>query len=263
MNAPRSMFGLTLASLLAITLAFPIASPAGTVTADGCPPIICNNIAHPNLLANPSFEVVGTNGPSTYWSGPLPFPFPESAAAGWAMHNDNFGCGISTRLVPSTRPGGGMYMIAVRAGGVETGLVQTLPPNPNPIVASVWVYVTHGFVIMQTSAGSMGPYAKSTKLNEWELLQIYNDGSTPVDYYSILNQAPGGGAFYADLACETKWFSDYGPVALKLGLPSVKSLSERVAQEQNGSATDVNKVVPFLPSEKAVVSNDVAKSPLK
>ncbi len=263
MNARRSIFSLTLALMLAITLALPVTSPAVTLGGDGCPPIICSNIAHPNLLANPSFEVVGANGPSTYWSGPLPFPFPESAAAGWSMHNDNFGCAISTRLVPSTRPGGGMYMIAVRAGGVETGILQILPSNPNPIVASVWVYVTHGFVIMQTSAGSMGPYAKSTKLNEWELLQIYNDGSTPVDYYSILNQAPGGGGFYADLACETKWSSDYGPVALKLGLPSVKSLSERVAQEQNDSAADVNKVIPFLPSEKVSASNEAAKSSRK
>jgi hypothetical protein len=119
-------------------------------------------------------------------------------------------------------------MIAVRAGGVETGIIQTLPSNPNPIVASVWVYVRAGHVVMQTSAGSSGPIAQSTKINEWELLQIYNDGSTPVDYFEILNQAPGGGFFYADLACETKWLSDYGKLALNFDSPSAKTFSYAV-----------------------------------
>jgi hypothetical protein len=243
MKFRKSIFGLVSAALLSWTVVLPQMSPAGAVLGDGCPPTICSNIAHPNLLQNPSFEIVGVNGPSTYWSGPMPFPFPESAAAGWGMHNDNFGCGIKTNLVPSTRPGGGMYMIAVKAGGVETGILQTLPSNPNPIVASVWVYVKSGFVIMQTSAGSLGPYAKSTKLNDWELLQLYNDGSTPVDYYSILNQSPGGGAFYADLACETKWMPDYARSTTGFELPSVRTFYDRLAREHNreDSASEVNK----------------------
>jgi len=213
MKARKNILSLISAALLAITLILPITTPAASVGGDDlCPPIICSNIAHPNLLQNPSFEIVGVNGPATYHSGPLPFPFPESAAAGWGMHNDNFGHGIKTNLIPSTRPGGGMYMIAVKAGGTETGIVQTLPANPNPIVASVWVYVKSGFVIFQTSAGSLGPYAKSTKLNEWELLQVYNNGSTPVDYFGIYNQDPNGGLFFAELACETKWSPDYAKV---------------------------------------------------
>lgn len=231
MNLRKSIFSLISTALLAIPLALPITSPAGTITADGCPPIICSNIANPNLLANPSFEVIGANGPSTTHSGALPFPFPESAAAGWSVHNDNFGCFIRTKLVHSTRPGGGMYMIAVSAGGVESGILQTLPPNPSPIVASVWVYVKSGFVILQTSAGSLGPYSKSTKLNEWELLQVYNDGSTPVDYYSILNQAPGGGVFYAELACETKWSPDYSIFDLNLTSQPQNHFSNALAQK--------------------------------
>lgn len=225
MYARKSLVSLTSALLLAVILALPITNSASTVGGDGCPPIICSNIAHPNLLQNPSFEIAGANGSDVSHSGPLPFPFPESAAAGWGMHNDNAGCQIRTFLLPSTRPGGGRNMIAVRAGGVETGIIQTLPSIPGPIVASVWVYVKAGHVIMQTSAGSSGPLAQSTKINEWELLQIYNDGSTPVDYFEILNQAPGGGFFYADLACETRWLSDYGKISLSFDSSPAKTFS--------------------------------------
>lgn len=209
MNAQKRTLSLTSAAVLAITLILPTTSPAGAVSDAGCPPIICGNIAHPNLLANPSFETIGASGPSVVWSGALPFPFPESAAAGWGLHNDNFGCFVRTRLVASTRPGGGAYMMHVAAGGSESGVVQTLPSYPNPIVASVWVYVVSGYVILQTSAGSGGPFAKSTKTGEWELLQLYNDGSFPVDYYSIYQQDLNGGEFFAELACETLWLSDY------------------------------------------------------
>lgn len=216
-----------LTAMLAITFILPIVSPARAASDDdGCPPIICGNIAHPNLLSNPSFEVIGPNGPSVGWSGPLQGGYPQSAAANWYMHNDNFGCNVTTNLVRSNRPGGGSYMMHVVAGGSESGILQLLASNPNPIVASVWVYVVPGHVVLQTSAMSGGPFAKSTKTNQWELLQLYNNGSFGVDYFSIYNKDFNGGEFYAELACETLWLPDYAKAAPNLNLLPANTASK-------------------------------------
>jgi hypothetical protein len=100
-------------------------------------------------------------------------------------------------------------MIHVTTGGTEGGLVQAMSGRISSIVASVWVYAVSGYVVFQTSAGSDGPFAKTTTTGQWELLQLYNDGSTPVNWFVLYNQAAGGGEFYAELACATRWKNDY------------------------------------------------------
>jgi len=94
-------------------------------------------------------------------------------------------------------------MIHVIAGGNEGGVMQMLPQGLSKIVASVWVYVRKGYVIMQANGGPGVAYAKSTTTGRWELLQFKTDGSTPIDYFIVLNQDPLGGEFLADLASVT------------------------------------------------------------
>lgn len=152
-----------------------------------------------NLLKNPSFETVGPNGAVTDW--PVN-PSTNSAAADWTTHSSNNNAQLITKWEPSTKQPGGK-MIHVIAGGNEGGVIQMLPQGLSKIVASVWVYVRKGYVIMQANGGAADIYAKSTTTGRWELLQFKTDGSTPIDNFIVLNQDPQGGEFLADLASVT------------------------------------------------------------
>ncbi|HEY8224032.1 MAG TPA: hypothetical protein VIG25_02065 [Pyrinomonadaceae bacterium] len=152
-----------------------------------------------NLLKNPSFETVGPNGAVTDWPAN---PSPNSAAANWTTHSSNNNAQLITKWEPSTKQPGGK-MIHVIAGGNEGGVIQMLPQGLTKTVASVWVYVRKGYVIMQANGGPAAIYAKSTATSRWELLQFKTDGSTPIDNFIILNQDPQGGEFLADLASVT------------------------------------------------------------
>jgi hypothetical protein len=50
-----------------------------------------------NQLKNPSFDMVGPNGPTTSWPAQ---PSLNSAAADWTIHSSNSGAPIKTRLGP-------------------------------------------------------------------------------------------------------------------------------------------------------------------
>jgi hypothetical protein len=152
-----------------------------------------------NLLKNPSFETIGPNGPVTNWPAN---PSTNSAAADWTTHSSNNNAPLITKWEPSTKQPGGK-MIHVIAGGNEGGVIQMLPQGLSKIDASVWVYVRKGYVIMQANGGAAAIYAKSTTTGKWELLQFKTDGSTPIDYFIVLNQDPQGGEFLADLASVT------------------------------------------------------------
>jgi hypothetical protein len=165
----------------------PVANmPPGTA----CPPYYFVNTI--NYATNPSFEV----GPgfAAWPPGPM-----NSAATGWFMHTSNGGAPITTQLVPTTAPApAGGRMIAIRAGGNEGGIYQTVA-TPAKVMFSAWVFVNRGHVVIGTHAMvNQGPYAWSTKIGEWEQLRVCTDGSYPPGWFFVENEDPAGGSFYVD-----------------------------------------------------------------
>jgi hypothetical protein len=165
-----------------------------------CPPY--TPPSGPNLLANPDFDFVGPCGTSTWWmngSGSCLSDLTASAAKGWTIHSSNSGAMLRTYMVPSTLPlGGGARMLHILAGGNEGGVWQMLPLGLSKVMATAWVYVRKGHVVMQTNGGTTGPNAWSTKLNEWEQLRICTNGMVPIDMFLVYNEDPNGGDFYVD-----------------------------------------------------------------
>ncbi|HEX8846127.1 MAG TPA: hypothetical protein VF791_15860 [Pyrinomonadaceae bacterium] len=192
-NAPTAdAFAPPASSLKGITGA--ASAPAA---ATNCPPFsFANNI---NLARNPSFEIVGPNGPFTIWLPGQPIP-PPSAARHWLMHTSNPpGDRVMSRLIPTTVPGpGGSRMLRFVAGGNEGGIVQQLPTAPAKLMFSAWVFVRRGRVQIAPNGGVQGPVAWSTKHNEWEQLRVCTDGSVPTGFFAIYNQDPKGGEFFVD-----------------------------------------------------------------
>jgi hypothetical protein len=172
-----------------------------------CAPRGFQPFTNQNLLQNFSFNTVGPLGTSTTFSGPLPNPYPSSAAKFWTVHNSNGGAVVTTQMVPSTGPMG-PRMLRIRTGGNEGGVAQTFaPPNSGPakVVASAWVYVIKGQVQLATGKdGFMKTSAFNTAINKWELLQVCSDGTEPNNWITIYNQDVNGGAFLVDAASVVK-----------------------------------------------------------
>jgi hypothetical protein len=168
----------------------------GPAAATNCPPYgFVNNI---NLAKNPSFEVVGPNGPSTTWQAGGP-DYPPSAANNWLMHSSNQRATVSSKLEPTNVPGtGGSKMLHFIAGGNEGGIYQRQDGAPAKLMFSVWVFVKSGHLGVQASGGTSGPDAWSTKHNEWEQLRVCTDGTVPTGFFVIWNQDPSGGDFFVD-----------------------------------------------------------------
>jgi hypothetical protein len=170
----------------------------GPAAATNCPPFSFVN--NTNLAKNPSFEVVGPNGPSTSWQAGGP-DYPPSAANNWIMHTNNARAPVSSKLEPTNVPGSGSAkMLHFIAGGVESGIYQRQDTAPAKLMFSVWIFVKSGHVGIATSGGTSGPAAFSTKHGEWEQLRVCTDGTVPSGYFVIWNQDSTGGDFFVDRA---------------------------------------------------------------
>lgn len=156
----------------------------------------------PNLLRNPDFELTGPCGLSTWWLGPnLHNCGVRSAARDWTIHSSNDDDPVWTTHLPSTLPiGGGARMIRIQAQGNESGVFQPLPGGLKKVIATVWVYVRTGRIVLGVQAMTIGPYAWSTKVNQWEQLRVCTNGAVPVDTFFVYNENPAGGDFYVDRA---------------------------------------------------------------
>jgi hypothetical protein len=200
-------------SLMAIVILFAVSVFAQTNVRRGVgrvlpPPAPCpaphfNPFVLPNLLINFSYNTVGPSGTTTTHSGVLPYPFPPSAAANWGAHNSNSGATITTRMIPSSGPQG-PRMLHIRTGGNEGGVIQnfsSLHKGTGKIVGAVWVYVNKGNVQLGIHAdGSPTASVMSTKIGQWELLQVCSDGNSTNSMFFVLNQDPNGGDFFVDAA---------------------------------------------------------------
>lgn len=187
-NRPRRVCAAILA-LLTITVA-PIELSAQAALS--CPPY--TPPAGPNLLRNTDFEQAGPCGVATWWLSPIQNNCGVRSAAGdWFIHTGKKLDSVATSLVPSALPiGGGGRMVSIQAAGVESGIWQAPPAGLKKVMASAWVFVRSGHVVMGVQAVTAGPYSWSTKTKEWELLRVCTDGSVPVDWFFIYNWAPAG-----------------------------------------------------------------------
>jgi hypothetical protein len=194
-------FGMMIASITLINSAALTHLSAQCV--NSCPPY--SPPTGPNLLKNPDFDVVGPCGAFT-WSSQANSGCPSnpssSAAADWTTHTSNSGDYISTQMVPSTLPiGGGSRMLRVlQRQGNEGGIYQPLPPGLTKVVASAWVFVRRGRVILQANGGATGPSSFNSKYGEWEQLRVCVDiaNGTPINWFLVYNQDLAGGDFDVD-----------------------------------------------------------------
>ncbi len=168
-----------------------------------CPPIGFNANA-PNLLTNAGFEKPGPRGRTASFSGINGGDDTRSAAAGWTMHTSNDRAAVTTELVRTTRAGGGNSMLHVVAGSNEGGVYQLFDRDdhgPERVVASVWVYVNSGRVVLATGNEGVTPtYSLSTTTGQWEQLQACSDGKTTNNWFVVYSTAVEGSDFFVDIA---------------------------------------------------------------
>jgi hypothetical protein len=193
----------------------------------GCPPADFDQNAA-NLLRNASFEEVGPRGRSASFPGPAGADDARSAAADWTMHTSNDRANVTTELVKSKRPGGGASMLHVTAGSNEGGVYQLFAPDdrgPARVVASVWVFVTSGRVVLATGNEGLTPTSTfSTTTGKWELLEACSDGKTTNNWFVIYSTAVEGSDFYVDLASASK----VKPIANQCGGMLIESIVPNV-----------------------------------
>ena len=198
--AVLAMFAISIFAQQKLTHSLSVAEPE---LASPCATPSFDPFLYPNMLKNPSFNTVGPLGITTSWTGPMPYPFPPSAAADWGAHNSNFGAVISTRMMPSTGPQG-PRMLYIRTGGNEGGVIQTFSSEHSgsaKIIGAAWVFVRHGNAQIGIHAdGAPSVYALSTKIGEWELLKVCSDGNSTNSMFFAINQDANGGDFYVDAA---------------------------------------------------------------
>lgn len=163
-----------------------------------------------NLLVNPSFEIAGPLGPevtSVGFSG-----VGHSAAQGWGVFHNTEGT-TKTKLVPSTVPGGGDFMIHVVTDGFANGLGQVFGPFNGGwacVEEQITVFVVSGTVIIGAgNGGNTGPNAFSQGGGAFEVLAGDN-AICPANTFIIYSWSVGGAEFYVDLA-SVKPFSCQGP----------------------------------------------------
>ena len=162
-----------------------------------CPPY--SPPAGPNLVLNPDFETVGPCGAVTQWAMGNGNCGTNSAALNWNIHSSNQQTFIATAWVQTSLPiGGQAKMLRIVAKGNESGVWQTLPAGLTKVMATAWVNVRRGHVVMQATAGTTGPNSWNSKMNEWEELRVCTDGTVPVDTILVYTEDPTGGDFLVD-----------------------------------------------------------------
>jgi hypothetical protein len=116
----------------------------------------------PNLVRNPDFANARPVPPRPLRGSGVPG---ESAAEDWTLWN-NLDATTSTSLEHTTRAGDSGQMLHITTTASSCGLLQQWAPSdtgPDAGVASVWVYVIRGTVIMGCGdGGNIGIDATST-----------------------------------------------------------------------------------------------------
>ncbi|HEY2284828.1 MAG TPA: hypothetical protein VGH88_03690 [Streptosporangiaceae bacterium] len=151
----------------------------------------------PNLVSNPDFIRARREQPPVL-SGHAVAGL--AAAGNWGLWN-NPATDTSSRVEPTTRPGGTGWMLRVTTGAGGCGLVQQWASTGNGPAAGqaeAWVYVVRGSVTLGSgNGGSTGGDKVSSSAGQWERLAA-SSGSGPVNEVIIYAASPGGAEFLID-----------------------------------------------------------------
>ncbi|MFI7545699.1 hypothetical protein [Actinoplanes sp. NPDC049599] len=124
----------------------------------------------------------------------------DSAAENWTLWN-NPATTTTTRVEPTTRPGGTGWMLRITTGAGGCGLVQQWGANdtgPSAAQAEAWVYVVHGSVVLGSgNGGSTGHDVMSSTIGRWERL-VAASGRPPVNEVVLYAASAGGAEFLVD-----------------------------------------------------------------
>ncbi len=151
-----------------------------------------------NLLPNGSFEEIfekkGVKNNKANNGAP-------SAAESWNQWI-NGGTEITTKVIEDKDLAvDGEHVIQITANGASSGLYMFyLVGNPKTVTYSAWIYVLSGKVGIANGSNANGfDWAKSTKTDEWELLEVTVDGGKIPEEVLIYSQ-DGAMDIYADAA---------------------------------------------------------------
>ena len=95
-------------------------------------------------------------------------------------------------------------MLHISAGSNEGGVYQIFARDnqgPELIVASVWVFVKRGRVVLATGNQGFTPTATFNQtMDSWELLTACSDGSSTNNWFVVYSTDVNGSDFYVDQA---------------------------------------------------------------
>lgn len=185
-----------------LVLIFPAASSAESAAAIPCSPIICqNSVQNFSALDQENCSLIAKAGcEEKKWNDPWEFSSP-AIAIDWKRHFDNIDGKIASKCMPSEDPAkDDVRLLKIVSNGSKSGVFLELPnlkPN-NKRMTSTRVWVRSGRVAIAMQGGTTRPSARSTKVGEWEQLQICTDATAQSDSLVIYNQVKGGGRFVVD-----------------------------------------------------------------
>jgi len=151
----------------------------------------------PNLVANPDFTRARRRQPAVL-SGSAVTGL--AAAENWGLWN-NPAADTTSRVEPTTRPGGSGWMLRISTGAGGCGLVQqwaATGSGPAAGYAEAWIYVIRGAVTLGSgNGGNTGPDTTSTRVGQWERLAA-PCGASPVNEVIIYASTADGADFMVD-----------------------------------------------------------------
>ena len=215
------------------TLTPVVAAPAAAATLTPLDPLIpasqlpdgFDAAAHGNLLRNWSFDQARDGQPTTLTTTPeQPSGGGLAAAAEWTTWNNTTATTV-TELRPSDLPQGrGGSMLHVTTDGAGCGIVQTFLPaqnGPARVVASAWVKVVRGSILLGTGdGGDTGPDATCDLGGQWIFVRAGNQRA-PANEFIIYAAGEGGAEFYVDHA----WISVPDVPAQPVGGPPTRTVT--------------------------------------
>ncbi len=154
-----------------------------------------------NLLPNGSFEEIFEKNGVKNTNANNGVPAAATSWKQWINGGDElFTEVIDERDLP-TGAVDGEYVIRVTANGAGSGLfMYYLTGNPETVTYSAWVYVLEGKAGIAVGSNDHGfDWAKTTKTNQWEFLEVTVDGAKMPEEVLIYSQ-DGPADLYADAA---------------------------------------------------------------
>jgi hypothetical protein len=177
-----------------------------------------------NLVQNPGFETVGPNGSSTVSTQSGSSFVGISAASNWAVWNFGSSSGVNTvtttRITPSTLPGGQTAMLRVSNTTGVGAVYQGVSSLSGPATATLSLLVTSGQVLVDLSLGGGPPdgFILTGATADWTTFVFTSSG--PADQIRIFANAPNT-TFFVDNVSVTAAAPE--PSALALLLPALFS----------------------------------------